>query len=273
MPEHVNSLFQYIFYAPEEVQKRYCNGYHKTITIDTDVLKEVPTKVKVPDGEGGYKVINTTKIIPKKTPSGIIVTESKEVANEKWYNNETSECTFNGILFRESKVYVINIYVFDSTNDYQPEYLEITDIFNQLLETYNIYHLCLIIPKAIRKLYSDSTLTESNLIPYIKYDQPYRLPKLRYNLARHHNKHWKFIISDRKRDNGVWSKILYKAIARISNNSTFAEQRNERPNSLYLIHTEEPKLHIPAKSNKSSDDLSPKGERKARRRFGAFRVD
>lgn len=253
MPNELNRytqmLFPYIFYAPENMQAKYQNGVRRYITLQDDVI-----------GNNGK---------PKRTMSGNIITQTRKIENPQWHKANNGESSFNGILFRNNRVLMYNIYTFSPQNDYRPQYLDITETFDLLLQEYNIYHLCLIIPKAVRKLYSDCTLTEK-IIPYIRYDKESNLPKSRYPIMRHHNKHRKFIVPNRKGSNRIWRDILYRSIARISNRSTFAEQRNTRPDSLYFLYTEEPELHIPKQSRSQPDGIYHKKIRKARRAYHAF---
>lgn len=230
------------------MQIKYCNGIPRQIKISTDVL----------DKKGK----------PLKTGSGKIRQKETFKQNPEWIANNTDDASFNGILFRQGRVYIMNIYTFDPDKDYEPSYLDITEYFNAMLSQYNIYHLCIIIPKAVRKLYADCTLTE-NLIPFIKYDKPYRLPKKRYNLTRHHNKHRKFIIRNRSECRRIWNPILDNSLSKIANLSTFSNQREERHTSLWLDYSQEPEFYPRKNHREPPNDLPPKGERKARRRFGA----
>jgi len=231
------------------MQIKYCNGIPRQIKYGTDVLDKAGKLLKTGSGKIRQKEI------------------LKE--NPEWKANKTDDASFNGILFRNSRVYIMNIYTFDPDKDYQPSYLDITEFFNEMLSEYNIYHLCIIIPKAVRKLYGDCTLTE-NLIPFIKYDRPYRLPKLRYKITSTHAKERKFIESKGTSINGTWNQILHRSLGKFGNLSAFREQRNERCQSLYFLYTQEPELRVPNHRPKPPDGLPPKGERKARRRFGAF---
>ena len=38
--KHTQELFKYIFYAPEEIQKKYYNGFAREIIYRPDVYKE-----------------------------------------------------------------------------------------------------------------------------------------------------------------------------------------------------------------------------------------
>ena len=193
----------------------------------------------------------------------------EDKSKEEWWKECANEYTFCGFLFRNSRIYVINIYLFDEENDYERKYLDVTDFFEQQLETFNIYHLCFIVSKALNSYYRESTLTEK-LIPYIKYGKEYRLPKIQYAVTKHHNRYKKFIINSKDGSDGVWNQILHRAISKIENLSAFAKQRDERPDSLLFDYTTEPRLCIHKHSDKSPDDIPPKRKRKARRRFGAF---
>lgn len=242
-------LFQYILFAPLEMQNKYCNGIKRWITTETDIKDE--------DGKS------------LKTSSGKFIVSEQRIENKEWLKNNVTECIFNGILFRDNRVFVINIYLFDPQKDYEPQYLEITQIFKQLLNSYSIYHLCLIVQAAVGNFYKDSSLTEKITI-HLKYDKPYRLPRLRYAITKHHNRHVKFISHGSKvRDNRIWNNIIYKAISRIENLSDFINNGEQRP-SVLTDYTSKPRLYNSKHKVKPSDGVSSKEGRKPRRRFNVF---
>lgn len=215
----LDTLSEYIYYAPPEVQLAFCNG------VDRE--------------------------------------------QENWMLQPTDEAVFYGILFRDKKVYMINIYTFSSVNYFQPRYLDITSIFKALLKDYNIYHLCILLKKVLRPYYTDSTLTE-NISQFLKYDHANLLHKRRYAITKQHNRYKKFIDTPEHPSHRVWTKIIYKALGKVANLQAFRNLRDERPCSLYFGYTTQPKLCVRKHSNQSSTSLRKKGKRKARRRAGAF---
>lgn len=228
---HTKELFLYIAFAPEEIKKKYNNGYNRWFT---------------------YKQKDKT-----------IKEENKE-----WYfmRNNLGDSSFAGLLFRENKVYVHNIYLYDVNKDYKEQYLEITEIFNELLKKYNIYHACILALAVLKNSCKESYLTE-NIILYVKTDREYHLPKFRYQLARHHSREKKFLISGKGISGKRWHKIFYKTLAKIQNLSTFADFRKTRP-QLFLcdMYSTEPELRKVENKPKSPDGVQ-KRTRKPRRHF------
>ncbi|MFX1667862.1 hypothetical protein JZ968_06720 [Riemerella anatipestifer] len=188
---------------------------------------------------------------------------------KEWVQQEVDEAIFYGILFRNKRVYILNIYIFSEVNNYKPKYLDITSIFTELLKEFNIYHLCLILKTILRPFYTDSTLTE-NIIKYLKHDHKNLLHKRRYVIKKQHNRYQKFIDTPEYPSERVWTEIIYRSIERVENLQAFRDMRNERFNSLFISYTCQPKLSIRKHSNKSSECLQKQSKRKARRRFGAF---
>ena len=228
---HTKELFLYIAFAPEEIKKKYNNGYNRWFT---------------------YKQKDKT-----------IKEENKE-----WYfmRNNLGDSSFAGLLFRENKVYVHNIYLYDVKNDYKEQYLEITGIFNELLKKYNIYHACILALAVLKNSCKESYLTE-NIILYVKTDREYHLPKFRYQLARHQKKKKKFLVGRKGIIGKRWYKIFYKTIAKIQNLSTFADFRKTRP-QLFLcdMYSTEPEFRKVENKPKPSDGVQ-KRTRKPRRHF------
>lgn len=242
-------LFQHIHFAPPEMQSKFCNGINRHIVYEVDVL----------DNKGK----------PQRTLAGRIITREEKKENPEYWKNNSESCIFNGLLIKKDKVFVINIYIFRKENDYEPEYLDVTRVFKELLKTYNIYHVCLIIQLVTSKYYKDSTLTE-NLIPYIIHDRPYRLPKFRYQITKNHNRHEKFIDnSGKNRSERTWCEIIHKAIARIEICESASCNGGQRP-SLFIDYTAKPIIPKVHNKSKPKPDVRGKKERKARRRTHAF---
>ena len=82
--KHTQELFKYIFYAPEEMQKKYYNGFAREIIYRPDVYKE--------DGN------------VKKNSIGKIIVQEKKEKNIDWYRyrNNKGDCIFNGIMYLNS---------------------------------------------------------------------------------------------------------------------------------------------------------------------------
>lgn len=253
--KHTQELFKYIFYAPEEIQKKYYNGFAREIIYRPDVYKD--------DGE------------VKKNSIGKIIVKEKKERNPDWYRyrNNKGDCIFNGIIFRDNKVFLYNIQMYDVINNYEPKYLEITYVFNRLLKELNIYHLCIALSKAMQNYYKESNTAE-NIIIFRKYDKEYYLHRFRYDVIKHHSRERKFIESNKNKSRRIWTKIILSAIHKTSEYHFFRHLRTERPNSFYftyLPHTKAEEQRILADIQNSSTSVrrpyTRKGERKNRRRF------
>ena len=77
--------------------------------------------------------------------------------------NRFKDCFFKGFVFRDNKVLVFNITIFNKEKNYKSEYLDITDVFNKYLDKYNIVLLCMVINKNIHTYCRESSIAE-NLI-------------------------------------------------------------------------------------------------------------
>ena len=88
--KHTQELFKYIFYAPEEIQKKYYNGIAREITYRPDLVDE-----------NGAKVTNSNNKIRIQT---------QKVKNKEWYKykNNKGDCSFYGFVFKDNKVFVID---------------------------------------------------------------------------------------------------------------------------------------------------------------------
>ena len=253
--KHTQELFKYIFYAPEEIQKKYYNGFAREIIYRPDVYKE--------DGD------------VKKNSIGKIIVQEKKEKNIDWYRyrNNKGDCIFNGIIFKDNRVFLYNIQMYDAKNNYEPKYLEITHVFNRLLKELNIYHLCIALSKAMQNYYKESNTAE-NIIIFRKYDKEYYHHRFRYDVIKHHSRERKFIESNKNKSRRIWTKIILSAIHKTSEYHIFRHLRAERPNSFYftyLPHTKAEEQRILADIQNSSTSLrrpyTRKCERKNRRRF------
>ena len=220
---HTIALQQYIFFAPEEIQAKFANGY----AFDSN----------------------------------------------EWRGN-ISDCWYSGFLFRDNEVFAQNIYIFNSSDKYKPEYLNVTETFNLLLKFYNIFHACIVMKSLLKKYYRESNLIE-NLIIYIKNDNPNLKPRFRYNITKHHSRERKFISSDKDRFQRFWTEMLHQCfIQQRRMFNTFESLRWERPDSLYFTYGEEPKLLLPTNPPKYRGSVHGLGNgnshRKKRKKFGAY---
>lgn len=212
-------LFEYIYHAPENIIKKYYSGIQKEIQL------------------------------PKSKQQ----TESTTIQNKEWYQkrNHTQDCIFYGFMFKNNRVFAMNIYTYNPQDNYTPQYLDITCFFNRQLENYNIFHTVIILATALKSLYRESSLTEQ-LIPYIENDSIIQLPKIRHKLIQQRGRYRKFIEYNKSTSRREWNKILLSALEKVSNLSTFKEFRNMRPSAVdTLFYTQKPKLYPYKYSNKS----------------------
>ena len=214
---HIAELFSYIYHAPEDIQKKYCNGW--------------------------------------------------EIGSDEWVANDTTEASFKGIIFRDNKVFIYNIFVHFAYDDYMPKYLEITNTFNKLSKTYSAYHLCILLQAVLKKkYYRDSSLAEK-LRLLVLYDTPQQLPKFRYQLQRHHSRHRKFYHHSEHECRQVWDKIIRKALHEVDNLEAFRRNVEERFPTLFTDYRCEPRFRTDKNEPPKSDDLREKKPRKLRRCF------
>ncbi|MDR2207170.1 MAG: hypothetical protein LBE36_13560 [Flavobacteriaceae bacterium] len=191
---------------------------------------------------------------------------------EEWYSENKGDCWFCGILFRDNSVFIYNIEILCKENDYEPQYLDITKTFDKLLKHYNIYHLCILVSAVVKRFYKESSLA-TNIRLYVKHDKPYRLPRLRYEITKHHSRERKFY-HDTKSDAGkVWDKILFSAISEIGVAGTLARERGQRPDSLYFIYSCKVELHTRKDNIQPSESVRGGGQRRSRKLFGSFNFE
>lgn len=235
---HTQLLFPFIYCAPddikEKIQPRYNNGKLRIIAHQK---------------ETGQKI---------------------EFYNPEWIEGNTGECIFYGLLFRENRVYALNIEILCKDKDYEPEYLEITETFDRLLKKYNIYHLCLLISAVLRKKYYKEATLAKNLRTKVIYDTPYRLPKIRYGIQKHHSRERKFYCDTASEGFKRWDILITQALHEISNLSAFETFGKERHQPcLWTDYRSEPRLVSGRHKDKSPDGVRSKKPRKLRRGFFA----
>ena len=235
---HTQLLFPFIYCLPDEIkekiQPKYCNG---------KLRKICHTK------ETGENIDNY---------------------NPEWLENNTGESTFCGLLFRDNRVYTLNIEILCRDKDYQPQYLDITETFDRLLKKYNIYHLCIIISAVLRKKYYKEATLAKNLRTKVIYDRPYLLPKIRYGIQKHHSRERKFYCDTESEGIKRWDLLITKSLHQISNLSAFRHIGKERHlPGLWTDYTSEPGMVSGRHKNKPSDGLRSEKPRKLRRGFFA----
>lgn len=235
---HTQLLFPFIYCLPddikEQIQPKYYNGKLRRICH---------TK------ENG-KVINDY--------------------NPEWLESNNGECTFYGLLFRENKVYALNIEILCKDKDYEPQYLEITETFDRLLKRYTIFHLCILISAVLRKKYYKEATLAKNLRTKVIYDQPYRLPKIRYGIQKHHSRERKFYCDTASQGFRRWDLLITEGLHEISNLSTFQTIGKERHQpGLWTDYSSEPRLVSGSNKIKSPDGVRSEKPRKLRRGFFA----
>lgn len=190
----------------------------------------------------------------------------KETINR--FYNPNGNSSFMGLLFYDNKVLCYNIHIYPIDETEPVRSLDITEIFNQLLREYNIFHLSYLFHRALFKYYRENALTE-NILPYIRNQNESTLkPKFSYAVSKHRGRHRLFIenkIGENKRE---WDRILLRAIRKDSAGVLLREYSKERPdlfNSPYKIL---PKVNTATYQYDSTKDLR-KSIAKRRRKLGA----
>lgn len=194
--------------------------------------------------------------------------------NPEWLESNNGECTFYGLLFRENKVYCQNIEILCKDKNYEPQYLEITETFDRLLNYYTIYHLCILISAILRKKYYKEATLAKNLRTKIIYDTPQCLPKFRYSIQKHHSRERKFYCDTASEGIKRWDILINQALHEISNLSTFQTIGKERYKpGLWTDYRSEPRLVSDSNKNTSSDGVRREKPRKLRRGFFASHIE
>ena len=125
------------------------------------------------------------------------------------------DSSFNGLVFKNNRVLVYNILIFNKDLNYRSDYLDITTAFNHLLDYYNIIHLCIIIPLILFKYYRENIIAEK-IILYIKHQNDERFkPKFRHEITKHRGREGLFITDNRNANTSKWNQILFSAINQI----------------------------------------------------------
>lgn len=205
MNQHTIQLWNYIKYAPDNIQAKYTNDTKKYI---------------------------------------------KDKLNLNWFNdtNNQNTCFFNGLKFHENKVLVINIHII--TPNQKLQYLDITQSFNKLLKTYNIFYLSAIIPIILQKYYRESSLAD-NLIPYIETNYEYQLPKFKYKIKSNNARYRKFTNCNRHNPTMEWNKILIQTFQQIHSIIPINALNNQRPSLVFFDdYSCLPKLLSPTNKHK-----------------------
>jgi hypothetical protein len=169
----------------------------------------------------------------------------------KFYDHY-GDCSFMGILFYQNKVYCHNIEIYSLTDDHAHRYLEITNVFNELLKEFNIFHLCYLIHRATYKYYRENTLTEK-ILDLIKFqtDERYK-PKFTYAVTKHRGRYRLFVESYQNENQGEWDRILLSAIRKDLYYSRLIKYSKQRPDLFNGVYSELPELNtITDKHDKS----------------------
>lgn len=233
---HTQSLFRYIYCLPDDIkeiyQPKYANGQLRLIQYEKEYGEQV------------------------------------SYYNPKWIENNTQDCTFCGLQFQDNRVFVINIYIFCKDKDYQPQYLEITEIFNKMLKQYNIFHLSLILSTLFRKkFYKESTLAH-NLRTKILYDDQRRLPKFRYSIQKHHSRERKFYCDTESEGIKRWAVLIDKTLQQVSNLSSFRTSGKDGHHpGLWTDYHCVPRMVSGHHKARPSDGVREKKPRKLRRGY------
>lgn len=163
------------------------------------------------------------------TPKYIFNKKGEKIINPKWTDvNSHTISIFNGIIFSKNNILLINIYIYSEENNYKPEYLNITNVFQELLKHYNIFHLALIITTALKPLYKESSLA-NNVVENINNIQVQQLKKLK-------GRHTKFIAKTKNDINQKWHTIIMNAISKITNLQEFKKLKNKKPYSPFFYN-------------------------------------
>lgn len=172
----------------------------------------------------------------------------------KFYNHY-GDSSFMGILFYKNKVLCHNIEIYSKIDDHAHRYLDVTDIFNQLLKEFNIFHLCYLFHRATYKYYRENILTE-NILPLIKYqvDERYK-PKFTYAVTKHRGRHRLFVENYENENKREWDRILLSAIRKDSSCNLLREYKNERPNLFTTLYSCCPRINTITDKHDRSEGL------------------
>ena len=265
---HTQLLFPFIYCLPddikEKIQPRYNNGKLRYIKYFLDV--KIHKSFKTVKGKSNNQKRRRFVRLRNRKRKEIEV----KYYNPEWIESNTGECIFYGLLFLENRVYALNIEILCKDKDYEPQYLEITETFDKLLKRYTIFHLCILISAVLRKKYYKEATLAKNLRTKVIYDQPYRLPKIRYGIQKHHSRERKFYCDTASQGFRRWDLLITEGLHEISNLSAFEISGKERHQpGLWTDYSSEPRLVSGSNKNKPSDGIRSEKPRKLRRGFFA----
>lgn len=203
---------------------------------------------------------------------------------KKFYNFHGSEtmnrfydcygdCSFMGILFYNNRVLCHNIEIYSKKDDHKHRYLDVTDLFNQLLKEFNIFHLCYLFHRATYKYYRENVLTEK-ILPLIKHQTDARYkPKFNYAITKHRGRYRLFVEDYENENKREWRSILLSAIRKDSHYKLLKEYKRERPDLFTELYSALPTVNTaPDKSyGPSSISKSIKKRRKQNKRNIQYR--
>lgn len=143
---------------------------------------------------------------------------------------------FLGLMFINGRVFCYNILQYKQYEENEGnycEYLEITDLFNDLLNTYNIFHLCILIYRALKSQAREHEAMES-FISFMRFQMDNNLQhRYLYERERQNNRFRKFIVCKESSSNTIWDKVILRAIERDRLSETFRKHKQERPSLLW----------------------------------------
>lgn len=140
---------------------------------------------------------------------------------------------FRGLHFYKGEIYCYNILIWDFINWDEPEYLEISEVVENLLQHYNIYHAVNIIADIIQN-YSRENLLVENHIHIFKHHSEFLTPKKQYATTKHRGRELKYLNRRQNDIRGVWYPLLFQTATSPLYYNHFAEYREQRPESLYI---------------------------------------
>lgn len=273
---HTQLLFPFIYCLPddikEKIQPKYRNGELRYITYHLEIKKH--TSLETIAGKSkGQKIRRFLRIIKRVGKKRKRKGKEVKYFNPKWIENNADESIFCGLIFRNNRVYAGNIEILCKDKNYEPEYLEITETFDRLLKKYSIYHLCILISTVLRKKYYKEATLAKNLRTKVIYDTPYRLPKFRYGIQKHHSRERKFYCDTASEGVKRWDILINQALHEVSNLSAFRKiGKDGHQPGLWTDYRSEPRVVPSCHTRKPSYDLREKKPRKLRRGFFAFNV-
>ena len=186
---------------------------------------------------------------------------------QRFYNHYGNS-SFMGLLFYNNRVMCYNIVLYAADESRNDRFLDVTDVFNELLKEFNIFHLCYLFHRATFKFNRENALTE-NILHFIRYqnDSQYK-PKFTYAVTKHRGRFRLFIENNINENQGEWNRILLSAIRKDSYCSELRKYYKERPNLFTSLYSVLPKVNTASYEHDSTQSLrkSIKARRKRVRR-------